>query len=233
MEQANKKESRLPILRQRLNNLLGDMSTTDFAKKVGISRQTMGFYLNGDRIPDAATLHQICTACDISADWLLGLSDTKSIDPNIKTVTQYTGLTEENASFLHDPSGFVGNDEPLNLHRKSLYMLVNDLLLFCRSTDAHLYFFQIQHALSLFKGVKTPYSGHKTDQLFAEGIASNRGYAVLPVNDSIAFYASLVAKNIAEAIENKYRVAEKTEPDGKLEIMEINGKKGVGNSWQP
>lgn len=69
-----KKKDRLPIFRQRLNELLGDMTTTEFAKKVGLSRQTMGFYLNGDRIPDSAILIQICKTCNVSADYLLGLS---------------------------------------------------------------------------------------------------------------------------------------------------------------
>lgn len=38
---------RLPIMKMRLKELQGDMSATDFAKKIGLSRQTVGFYLNG------------------------------------------------------------------------------------------------------------------------------------------------------------------------------------------
>lgn len=80
MKQTNEKTNRFPVLRERLNILLGDMSTTDFAKKVGLTRQTMGFYLNGDRIPDSLTLAQICKSCNVSADWLLGFSS----DPDPK-----------------------------------------------------------------------------------------------------------------------------------------------------
>ncbi len=68
------KPNRLPVLRERLNELLGGMSSTEFAKKVGLSRQTVGFYLNGDRIPDSESLLQICEKCEVSADWLLGLT---------------------------------------------------------------------------------------------------------------------------------------------------------------
>ena len=185
----------------------------------------MGFYLNGDRIPDAATLHQICTACDISADWLLGLpGGIKSTIPSIKAVVQYTGLTEENASFLHDPSKAVGDDGQLNLYRKSLFMLINDLIGLCQSTDVNTSFFQIQHILSLLEDQEIPHTGDGFNQQIAEGIAKKRGYAVLPINDSIAFYASQLAKSMADAIECKYRVFEKTEPTGTPETKYINGR---------
>lgn len=81
MEQSIEKKGRLPIFRERLNKLLGDMSITEFAEKVGISRQAMGFYLNGDRIPDSFTLAQICKACSVSSDWLIGLSNDPAPKP--------------------------------------------------------------------------------------------------------------------------------------------------------
>lgn len=80
MKQPNEKKSRFPIFRERLNQLLGDMTAAAFAEKVGITRQTMGFYLNGERIPDSLGLAQICTSCNVSSDWLLGLTN----DPNFK-----------------------------------------------------------------------------------------------------------------------------------------------------
>lgn len=73
MARGNSNSGRLPELRTRLRELQGDMSTTDFAEKLGLSRQTVGFYLNGNRIPDSETLIQICKACHVSADWLLGI----------------------------------------------------------------------------------------------------------------------------------------------------------------
>lgn len=81
MKQPNEKKSRFPIFRERLNQLLGEMSTTEFAEKVGITRQTMGFYLNGERIPDSLGLVQICTSCNVSSDWLLGLTNDPHPQP--------------------------------------------------------------------------------------------------------------------------------------------------------
>ena len=81
MYQKNEKKNRFPILRERLNSLMGNMTTTEFAEKVGLTRQTMGFYLNGDRIPDSSTLAQICKQCDVSADWLLGFTQDRQRTP--------------------------------------------------------------------------------------------------------------------------------------------------------
>ena len=71
------------------------MSNTEFAEFLDISRQTVGFYCNGERIPDALGLKKIAEKCNVSADWLIGLSDIKSIDQDVKVACEYTGLTEE------------------------------------------------------------------------------------------------------------------------------------------
>lgn len=92
MKQSNGRKDRFPIFRERLNNLLGDMSTTEFADKVDVSRQTMGFYLNGERIPDSLTLARICKVCSVSSDWLLGLTN----DPKPKPcAVDELGITSE------------------------------------------------------------------------------------------------------------------------------------------
>ena len=96
MEQSN----RLPIFRERLRILMGSSSNTEFAKTIGISRQTLGFYLNGDRIPDCETLVHICNKCHVSANWLLGLSEVKNPDSNIAEITQRIGLSEQSVERL-------------------------------------------------------------------------------------------------------------------------------------
>ena len=61
--------------RERFSKLRGDESQKDFATRIGISRPTVGFYENGDRLPQADVLKQIAERCGVSTDWLLGLSD--------------------------------------------------------------------------------------------------------------------------------------------------------------
>lgn len=65
--------AKLLIFAERLAELKGDMSVPEFAEKIGVARQTAGFYLKGDRAPDSEMLCQICQRCGVSADWLLGL----------------------------------------------------------------------------------------------------------------------------------------------------------------
>lgn len=75
-------KQRFPIFAKRFNELRGDMSQDEFSKYLGISRPTVGFYENGARIPDALVLRQIAEKCNVSVDWLLGLSDSpQMIEP--------------------------------------------------------------------------------------------------------------------------------------------------------
>lgn len=94
-------EIKMPIFRERFCSLRGSKTQAEFAEFIGISRPTVGFYENGERLPDALVLRKIAEKCGVSADWLLGLSDVKSTDQNKKNACEVTGLTEENVEFLH------------------------------------------------------------------------------------------------------------------------------------
>lgn len=97
------KQERFPMFRNRFRELQGTQSNIEFANYLGFSRQTVGFYYNGDRIPDALKLKEIAEKCNVSADWLLGLSNVKSNDGSIKSVCEYTGLSEQAVeSLVHD-----------------------------------------------------------------------------------------------------------------------------------
>ena len=103
---------RFPKFTKRFRELRGERDNTEFGKFLGISRQTVGFYYNGDRIPDAQGLKQIAEKCGVSADWLLGLTDVTSPDLNIRDISGYTGLSESAIHLLHSrfgmfPSQFI------------------------------------------------------------------------------------------------------------------------------
>lgn len=104
MEHIKEKKDRFPIFKERFRELQGEMSNTEFADFLGMSRQTVGFYLNGNRVPDIIGLEQIARKCNVSADWLLGLSAAKSLDTDCKSVCNYTGLSEESVFKLNEAS---------------------------------------------------------------------------------------------------------------------------------
>ena len=71
-------EWRFPQFVKRFRELQGGRDNAEFARVLGLSRQTVGFYLNGDRIPNAFRLKQIAQKCHVSADWLLGLKESQT-----------------------------------------------------------------------------------------------------------------------------------------------------------
>lgn len=67
----------LPIFRKRLRIVIADsnMQIYQFAKHIDVNYDTLRKWLHGDRVPVATNLKKICEACDVSADWLLGLGE--------------------------------------------------------------------------------------------------------------------------------------------------------------
>lgn len=54
-----------------------------------------------DKIPNGKTLATLAEYFDVSIDYLLGLSDTKTKDIKIAAIGDYTGLSREAIDFLH------------------------------------------------------------------------------------------------------------------------------------
>ena len=77
---------------QRFNELRGDLSQTEFAKKLGISKASVGFYENGQRVPDIIVLRTIAEKCNVTADYLVGLTDSPCLELDERIVTDTTGL---------------------------------------------------------------------------------------------------------------------------------------------
>lgn len=71
------------------------MSVKEFADQCNLSRQSMQYYLKGERMPDSAQLQKICQACSVSADWLLGLTEVRTISADIQNAVATLGLSED------------------------------------------------------------------------------------------------------------------------------------------
>lgn len=91
---------------ERFSKLRGDESQKDFAARIGISRPTVGFYENGDRLPQADVLKQIAERCGVSTDWLLGLSDYTEDTARQITLFQL-GFSETAANQIASIAGAV------------------------------------------------------------------------------------------------------------------------------
>lgn len=182
------KQNRLPIFRTRLFALMTERgkTVTEFAAELDISRQTAGFYLNGDRIPDAATLAKICEACNVSSDYLLGLSNDPKREPS---AIDKLGLSQDLITALeeHKATGeLVGLNDIINGIWRSLDRARFDVSLAIKAAakdaatissggyDESPVRDALDHCLSFF--------GHKayTDAVFC---AANKQEAIRTVNN--------------------------------------------------
>lgn len=84
----------------RMKTLLNNtgLSATAAAKKAGISAASMNYYLNGSRCPDAQALYKLCTAFNVSSDWLLGFSDYSSVDTDLRSACQTLSISQNTAN---------------------------------------------------------------------------------------------------------------------------------------
>lgn len=101
--------NRLPLFAKRFADLRGDQSQSKYAEALGISRPTVALYETGQRIPDAATLLQICQRLEVSADYLIGLGDTSSLDMDIQAACRFLNLGENSVAFLRGLGEFGEN----------------------------------------------------------------------------------------------------------------------------
>lgn len=85
------------------------------ADSLQISRASLEYYEKGLRLPDVCVLAKIADYYGVSADYLLGRSEVKSIDPDkqLNIACEYTGLSENSIRELHNGSTQLGGDETI------------------------------------------------------------------------------------------------------------------------
>ena len=85
------------ILNCRLRELMDgrEAKTEELATALGISSNAVRSWYTGYARPDMDKLPIICRFYGVSADWLLGLSDTQSVDIELRDICEKTGLSEK------------------------------------------------------------------------------------------------------------------------------------------
>ena len=154
------------IIRDNLLAYQGEegLSVQELADKIGISRNTLGFWLRADRAPSAENLADIRKATGKSIDFLLGLAPSPATDPKIRDICEYTGLSEQSVKALHElkyGKSIVETDNIIRVepNQKALDG-INALLEFApfsndpekENSEADWYF-EIPKVWSLFEGI--------------------------------------------------------------------------------
>ena len=69
------------VFSERLVELIGNRTVTGFARRVGLQQSAIDNYVKKKRSPNAEAIITISSACCVSADWLLGLTDAREDVP--------------------------------------------------------------------------------------------------------------------------------------------------------
>ena len=73
-----------------------------FADMVGISKSTLGYYENDKRMPDIKILARIADTLNVNADYLIGRTNTTALKGKMKTVCEFTGLSDCAVEYLSE-----------------------------------------------------------------------------------------------------------------------------------
>lgn len=88
---------------KRINALLAKKfkRQKDLATALGVNDNTISYFVSGKRMPNTEQIIKISDFFGVSADYLLGLSDTATTDKDIQFICKYTGLSERAIEVLH------------------------------------------------------------------------------------------------------------------------------------
>ena len=87
--------TRLKELRQE-----SGLTIEKFANEVGISRSSIGYYENQNRLPDLATAARMADVLNVTTDYLVGRSNARTQTPKLKNICDFVGLSDKSVRML-------------------------------------------------------------------------------------------------------------------------------------
>ena len=89
---------------ERLNSLRVEkgLSQEKLAQEIGYSKGAISFYELGKRTPDIVFLDTVSNYFDVSLDFLMGYTESRTTNAELKAVCDYTALSEKAVETLHE-----------------------------------------------------------------------------------------------------------------------------------
>ena len=122
------------IFAKRLREVMekrGENQTTLAAKiteqSCVIQRQSISQYMQGQSRPDSKRLTAICKALDVSADYLLGLSEHETPDFDLRRACEFTGLSDDAMEMVLELKPFSSTLSTI-LSSKEFFFIVVDIV---------------------------------------------------------------------------------------------------------
>ena len=105
----NVTENTRKIIGCRINELLAinDVKQKELAAYLSISDNIVSYFVKGTRVPNTEQIIKIAKYFNVSTDYLLGLTDVKTTDTDLKMIVDYTGLSEECIDELHKMQEYI------------------------------------------------------------------------------------------------------------------------------
>lgn len=90
------------VIGSRINSALAfsNKKQKELASHLGVPDNTISYFCSGKRVPNAEQIIEISKFLGVSSDYLLGLTESKPIDEDIKIVSAYTGLDDKAIAFI-------------------------------------------------------------------------------------------------------------------------------------
>lgn len=92
------------------------------AVKFNTTRQTISNWMNGDTIPDAVSICEIARYFGVTTDYLLGLTDVRTVETDVRAVAEYTGLSEDAVDTLNRRLDFINKSSKEFLENEDWYL---------------------------------------------------------------------------------------------------------------
>ena len=82
------------------------LTQKQLADQLGVVSGTVQQYELGKRQPRIEQLQRIASVLGVSVEYLMGSTYVQSIDPDLRMICEYTGLSEDAISYLHKLASF-------------------------------------------------------------------------------------------------------------------------------
>lgn len=82
---------------------------TELSELLGVTRQSIGQYADGTSLPPVDKIIELANYYNVSADYILGLTDITSNDADLRSVCEYTGLSEKSIENIQNLMGGLGS----------------------------------------------------------------------------------------------------------------------------
>lgn len=117
-------------------DIMNDLNQTDFSKQIGLSRAIIIKLENGEtKGYKTDILKKYSDFFGVSTDYILGLSNLKTKDEDIKMISGYTGLNEESLQVLNDMNTQLSPEHErwiatLNaiIHNPNILYVISDII---------------------------------------------------------------------------------------------------------